>query len=350
MRNGLPYIRRNGTVGPGEKAVFVHFSGMSLLEEYDMNTISRYQTRFTLDDFPEMEGVLGRYVQLLESKGAMEYRKIPYGFGEYSDGTVITKSMRRMYAAASFPIFGSSLTIRSENPLDINFSPLVRAAFQNQVISNPFCASDDCYKGKSKTTFIDWCFQSNEFSVDLDGAFFFSALERSLWDRRPDLQKAFPDPHGADYENFKTWFQHDGKADNDVSKVFHRWKRIYSFHRDNPLKFHKQIGNDNFTDVGVNIFGWHSGLFSIGLVALKYVMAANAVNMNVNAVHAKYIITKEFASPLDLGISVTRSCSEAVNLVVMNAPETVQYENEIPERMRKDKYQIGYWVSFVALF
>ena len=60
--------------------------------------------------------------------------------------------------------------------------------------------------------------------------------------------------------------------------------------------------------------------------------------------------TKEFASPLDLGISVTRSCSEAVNLVVMNAPETVLYENEIPERMRKDKYQIGYWVSFVALF
>lgn len=52
LRNGLPHIRGNGT-GPSEKAVFVHFSGMSLLEEYDMNMISRHQNRFTLDDFPE---------------------------------------------------------------------------------------------------------------------------------------------------------------------------------------------------------------------------------------------------------------------------------------------------------
>ena len=72
--------------------------------------------------------------------------------------------------------------------------------------------------------------QSNDrFSFDLEGAFF-SAPEQTLWDRRPDLQKAFPDPHGADYDNFKGWFQMDGKIDNDVSKMFQRWKRIHNFH------------------------------------------------------------------------------------------------------------------------
>lgn len=77
--------------------------------------------------------------------------------------------------------------------------------------------------------------------------------------------------------------------------------------------------------------------------------AANAVNISANAVHAEYVPFREFTSPLDLDLSFTRSCSEAVNFVVMNAGETILYENEIPERMRKNKYQIGFWVSLVPL-
>lgn len=96
---------------------------------------------------------------MLESNGAMEYRKLPCGFGEFSDCTVISDSMRRIYAAASFPIFGSSLTSRAENPLEKKFSPLLRASFQNRVFPDPFCASDDCrYKDRSKIVFIDCLF------------------------------------------------------------------------------------------------------------------------------------------------------------------------------------------------
>jgi len=51
MKNGIPHLE-NPDAGKDAKVVFIHFSGISLLEDYDMFGISQHQTRYTIKDFP----------------------------------------------------------------------------------------------------------------------------------------------------------------------------------------------------------------------------------------------------------------------------------------------------------
>jgi glycosyltransferase involved in cell wall biosynthesis len=345
--SGLPRL-------DGEHAVFVHFSGMSLLEEFDMYGISRHQNRYTLNDFPKLEAVMKAYIHMLEEHDALAFRTIPYGYSTFFDGTTIEPLMRRVFAAAMYPmnVVANGLADSGDATpyYGISLSAYDRVAYQKNVASNPFCASKICNPEKT-LSFLEWYLKYiPESAVDLEGLFFFSGVEHGVWQKRNDLQTAFPNPTGDNFVAFKDWFLKQAVVENMVSKeVFESWRSVWKYHCSHHNKFHKVMSESN--DVGLNIIGWHGGQFSIGITSNKLYAAAREANITTNAIQLPSPGGgKKFSHPSLLGYELTRSPTEIVNIIAVNADYTYRALKDISAIIRDNKYNIGYWAWELEIF
>lgn len=368
-KTGLPHLEDD------QPTVFVHFSGMSLLEEYDMNGISRHQNRYTLEDFPRLKQVFEAYIDRLKMHNALAFRAIPYGYKYFSDGTtVIQDEMSRAYAAAKFPDVAGKDGMFEEGDktpfYGYSLSTYDRVDYVKHVMDNPFCAdtllcqgygaydSDSAIRATQhqsgedvKMTFLEWYMKHIPgLAADMEGLFFFTGLEQGVWMKRKDVQKVFPDPTGANFAQFKEWFFSNSVEEKMVDKnVYMKWHAMLKDRVTHHRKYHKKV--QKAEDIGVNIVGWHGGKFSIGIVANKLYAAAHAVGLNINAVQLPSPGGgKKFTHPSLLNYEVTRSLSEIVNIFAVNADCTRYVTNNIPSVVRSNKYNIGYWAWELDVF
>ena len=211
-----------------ERVVFINFSGMILLEEIDRDFISRNQDRYTLEDFPHLEEVMDAYIDILSSHNTLLYRNIPYGYNNFTDGSTIEQWMRDIYAAVTYPVDTTSYLIAEEEPpYDTSISPYTRASFIKNIFDNPFCALKSCLTDESKALFQDWMWHiTPDKPVDMEGDYYFSFFEKTLWESRRDLMMAFPHPEREDYDRFKEWMIH---SEEILPSTHERWIKELEF-------------------------------------------------------------------------------------------------------------------------
>lgn len=78
--------------------IFYHFSGIVL---HDLNRISKYQDRFTLEKRRDLAALFENYRDLLIEQGFDDARKKGYKYGFYSNGSPVGPIARRLFAAVS---------------------------------------------------------------------------------------------------------------------------------------------------------------------------------------------------------------------------------------------------------
>jgi glycosyltransferase involved in cell wall biosynthesis len=351
--DGLPYLE-NAETNEDQKVVFMHFSGMSLLEKYDIEGISRHQNRFTLKNFPRIEGVFNAYMALVEEHNTIHYRMFPYGYSKFSDGSGVSQWMRDLYAAAVYPVPKYDFEVDLEPPYKTNLSPYLRLWFQNRVFAHdPFCASKDCSGDSTKKTlFQSWMWDVfPESAVDLEGAFYISQVEKSIWNMRKDVQKVIPDPLGANFQQYRKWFTQSALNEKCIDEgSFKRWNDRINYHRKNHTHFHTLIKSEHEENIGINILGWHAGQFSIGISGANIVRSALASDISVNAIELGMCVSHKFRRPEHLGFELSRSISNPINLFVVNAAEFSYPLNDIPPILWEAKYNIGYWAWELDVF
>ena len=114
----------------GQPVVFYHFSGMALTAMMDDTfTISPYQTRYSLIDFPRLRSAYQDYRRKLAAANTHLYFELPYGFSFFSNGVPISGWMRMAYAGmsrATRQVFQMGTTVESDS-----------LAFQ-LTVANPF--------------------------------------------------------------------------------------------------------------------------------------------------------------------------------------------------------------------
>lgn len=76
--------------------LFFHFSGVAVNDE---NQISRHQNRYDLDSRNDLAEIFAEYRRLLRSHGMDEFSKLPYQFGQFTNGEPIPQLARSLYAA-----------------------------------------------------------------------------------------------------------------------------------------------------------------------------------------------------------------------------------------------------------
>ena len=79
----------------GQPLVFAHFSGLSPLEPH---RVSKYQNRFTLSNIGQaLADLIQDYCERVQQNGIEHYRRLPYGFANFDDGTPITDKLRSQF-------------------------------------------------------------------------------------------------------------------------------------------------------------------------------------------------------------------------------------------------------------
>lgn len=81
----------------GRLLAFFHFSGLPPLGD---DRVSKYQTRFRLTQRLDLVPLFEAYRARLAGNDHLDYLKLPYGFGAFSDGTPVTGVARRVAADA----------------------------------------------------------------------------------------------------------------------------------------------------------------------------------------------------------------------------------------------------------
>jgi len=75
---------------------FFHFSGIVV---NDPTMLSKHTDRFTLTERPDLREIFAAYKTAVLTNGKSAGEAMPYGFDAFTDGTVITRLARRIYAA-----------------------------------------------------------------------------------------------------------------------------------------------------------------------------------------------------------------------------------------------------------
>ena len=221
-------------------------------------------------------------------------------------------------------------------------SVYTRIHFQETVFTqNPLESEDLDRKHGRNMTFLQWLLKGpSSQAVDMEGTFYFSEIEEQLYNSLsyyPIGEKV--DPQGDGYGIWKLFFQ-EAYERKHISLELH--KRVLSadaHHRANHDQFHKT--SNSSSDIGVNVTGWHGGVFGIAKTSGKMYEAAKTVGIGANTIEIGPEPIHTYLHPQVLGYPLSRSCSEQVNLVMFN-PEHKQFIN-IPKVIWDHKYNIGYW-------
>lgn len=163
----------------GAPLVFCHFSGAT---PDAPGVFSRHQTRFSLGDLSQpLQGLFADYLNEVRAAGHDRFQSIAYGFGSYTDGTPIPAAARKL----------------------------------------PRSLPADGWKDRNQVFMPDYE-ALNRFSpcVDPDPAAPITVLMHAMYERRPDLQAAFPLGTAKGRRGYYQWFMRYVATEGALPDVF----------------------------------------------------------------------------------------------------------------------------------
>jgi glycosyltransferase involved in cell wall biosynthesis len=160
---------------------FFHFSGF---QPEKMETLSKYQDRFTFKELGEVKKLFLHYRRRLIAHGYATVHQWPYAYGAFEDGVRIADIFRQIYRATDS---------------------------EGHRWPNPFAQAGD-------DTFCEWLNQPADQNGNSPRLITNLSLE--IYRLRPDLQAAFPDINGRDRLRFANWFIIDAQRQHTLDEHF----------------------------------------------------------------------------------------------------------------------------------
>lgn len=345
-----------------QPAVFYHFSGF---DPGHIEAISRHQNRFTLADFPNLRPLFTYYRDLLRRSDYDGIKNWSYAFSRFDNGFRIPQLVRGLYGRLSHE--------------------------QLRSFGNPFATS-------GPHTFFDWLNQPED-SFQSGGQPAMTRLQMEVYRVRADLQKAFPDPTGADRERFTDWLIAHADRDHNLDEVFlpssptvekrthsayqpglRQWWRNLMFalrqmlkkpvtrllspnsillqrlrtldtaYFGQPVREARQIVMPKGQEAhpfGVNISGYLKGEFGVAEAARASIQSMRAAQvphvLNIAQTH----VHRHEDNMVD---GFSESNPYRVNLVHVNADESHEFARRKGARYFQGHYNIGYWFWELSRF
>jgi len=291
------------TVG-GEPLRFFDFSGYQPDRPWLLSTHCTQRPRVLLSEEPTLLRLCSSYRDELLAAGWTDQDDAePYGFAELSDGTPVTLPMRRLFRHA---------WMESERPDAEQF--VFRRAV-TEVPPHPFGSDGDA-------GFRDWLASPTSPPERAAGL---NRMAMLVWSNRPDLQRVFPWPCGADAAGFREWCFTYGESED----VLPAW----------ALPTERPPLAKPVDEFGVNIAGYLTaelGLGEMGRIVLDAVQRARVPVVSVVEEHSLSCRTA-----LDRPASVGRP-RFPVTVMSVNSDQTELLLASFPE-IGHHRHRIGLW-------
>ena len=286
----------------GRPLRFYHFSGYS---PEARSTLSRHQDRTRLVDDPVLSELCFAYADALEANGFSDVCGFPYDHNELPGGTQLTGLVRSLYRAG----------VEAKELPESLFTPAGEAEL------------------------LAWL---NEPSKDEPGL---TRYLHAVWLRRPDVQRAYPEPGTHDRDGFLGWCVVHGRGQMGIPET------LLAQHppgdgaapaaRPAPDDAPEVAsGSGPGLPLGVNVAGYLRSELGIGEIARQLVSALDAVGVPALPVGLNAPNSRQGHHYATAG---TERNPFAVNLICVNADGLPAFAEQAGPGFFHGKYNIGFW-------
>lgn len=278
----------------GEPLRFFHYSGYRPERPWILTSHAPFRPRVLLSEHPTVRQLCDSYGTKLKANGYAEtLESIPYGFAKAADGTKISPAMRTLFRDAWV-----KAERKKKDPPPHAFDAVHHAALKEWLTALPEHAPKD--SGLNR-------------------------LALAVWESRPDLQMAFPHPHGADAEGFRAWCGTSGIREGALPA----W----------ALPQEPRALTEPEDAFGVNVVGYLTAELGVGEMARIVHDAINQSGVEVVSVVEDELVTNR------KGLDEPETVGEPrfpVSLLCVNADQTQSVLRHRPQ-VGHHRYRIGLW-------
>ncbi|WP_394614685.1 FkbM family methyltransferase [Lentzea sp. JNUCC 0626] len=278
----------------GEPLRFFHYSGYRPERPWILTSHAPFKPRVLLSEHPVVRQLCDSYGAKLKANGyAQTLESIPYGFAKAADGTKITPAMRTLFRDAWV-----KAERKKKDPPPHAFDAEHHAALKQWLTELPENAPKD--SGLNR-------------------------LALAVWESRADLQMAFPAPHGADAEGFRSWCRTSGIREEALPA----W----------ALPGEPAVLKEPVDAFGVNVVGYLTAELGVGEMARIVHDAIDQAGVPVASVVEDELVTNR------KGIDRPGTVGEPrfpVSLLCVNADQTQAVLRHRPQ-VGHHRYRIGLW-------
>lgn len=167
----------NQLTAEGALCRFFRFSGF---DPERPTCVTRYSTRLGMADIGAGASVFARYLKLLEEAGYHESKTWPYAFDYFDNGVPIPDLARELY----------------------------------RMLGDDVARFGDPFRTAGSDSFFHWLRDARPaFNGTNPGM---SNLWRSIYEHRPDVQRAFPNPAETDRDGWLAWMRNSGLVEHGI--------------------------------------------------------------------------------------------------------------------------------------
>jgi len=279
---------------------FFHFSGYRLETPWILSRYVADRPRVLLSEHPVVRQLCDEYAAALTAEGFGRSIGTPYRFGRLNDGTAVTSMMRRAYRSA---LVDAELTGGEQPPV-------------------PFSGDD--------AEVLAW------YRAPVAEGSWVNRLVETLWQSRPDLQLAFPQPFGADQERLLAWCLTSGVREAQLPAALLPTEALAS----------PAVPVTSSDVLGVNLAGYfrtETGVGQIGRLLADVVRASGLPHVTVTSTRSLSRQQADFTEqPGEIRYPIT--------IASINADQFPSWANEVGGSLLAGRYTIGVWAWEVEDF
>jgi hypothetical protein len=275
-----------------------HFSGY---DPHHPERMSKHQDRIVLPEHPDLKRLCDEYGAELLRNGIDEVATLPYTYASTASGIPLNNAMRRIHR------------------------DLFTADFEGSV-----------FEPDGERTFVE----ALNAPAEVGGNFGVTRYLAALYDRRPDLQRAYPDL-GADASGFLDWVNLFGRREVPIPPALLPGD-VFNREPGAPVTEFDPVG-----PLGVNVAGYLQSELGVGEVARQAIEALDVAGVPTLPVSIPAPLSRQGHH-----FNHIRPYAESypVNLLCVNADMLPDFAARVGSAFFHRRYSIGWWWWEVSQF
>ncbi len=153
--------------------IFMHFSSF---DDQNSAVVARKQTRVADGSRPDFEAIAAPYRTAIQANQHLGFEAVPYGFSMFTDGQLISPTLRRLYAAL---LVEQPKMFTDDDPFQVN-SDAYRFAVKHHLFGKPAAGGKTFRELDNQSRVVRWALLGLKFLQRLLGANRYFDLMRFL--------------------------------------------------------------------------------------------------------------------------------------------------------------------------
>jgi glycosyltransferase involved in cell wall biosynthesis len=278
---------------------FFHFSGFDPRQPH---TLSKHQTRTTVQPGSPLADLLKTYADLHRKRGHEVSSRWPYGYSRFSNGVPVSLVFRRLYLGLEAP--------------------------RRQAFGNPFQVD-------GAASFFEWAVRPQ---AQLGGL---NPFLEALYQVRTDLPGAFPDVRGRDREAFLAWARGPGAREMDYPPAVVPDGASQAPPARDASPSAPPVHVPAASASGVNVAGYLRNETGLGAIARGYVAALRSAGVPVALKDFSALSPNRSEDPTVVSFDETHP--HPVNLICANADQHFVVASRLGDAFFRHRRNIAVW-------